>query len=157
MDAKKASIEQDENPAPNALRPSASNPTPEEWAQHFTSQDEAWHKDYDKRLLVKVDRRLMPTLVMSTRKNFETCSMFMANYENSVSTQFPRSIQSRPSSARHPGSGLGHVRDRFQPGNLHLLRRLFADAATIKPASHPSAPVFLSRIIMLSLGCCIDL
>ncbi|KAJ5007386.1 MFS transporter prlL [Colletotrichum sp. SAR 10_99] len=36
MDAKKASIEQDENPAPNALKPSASNPTPEEWAQHFT-------------------------------------------------------------------------------------------------------------------------
>ncbi|KAF4412916.1 putative transporter [Colletotrichum fructicola] len=70
MDAKKASIEQDENPAPNALKPSASNPTPEEWAQHFTSQDEAWHKDYDKKLLVKVDRRLMPTLVMMYLLNF---------------------------------------------------------------------------------------
>ncbi|KAJ0339995.1 hypothetical protein COL922a_003826 [Colletotrichum nupharicola] len=70
MDAKKASIEQDENPAPNPLKPSASNPTPEEWAQHFTSQDEAWHKDYDKKLLVKVDRRLMPTLVMMYLLNF---------------------------------------------------------------------------------------
>ncbi|KAJ0368989.1 hypothetical protein COL26b_010647 [Colletotrichum chrysophilum] len=70
MDAKKASIEQDENPAPNALKPSASNPTPEEWAQHFMSQDEAWHKDYDKKLLVKVDRRLMPTLVMMYLLNF---------------------------------------------------------------------------------------
>ncbi|KAI8298509.1 MFS transporter prlL [Colletotrichum sp. SAR11_59] len=70
MDAKKASIEQDENPAPNALKPSASNPTPEEWAQHFTSRDEAWHKDFDKSLLVKVDRRLMPTLVMMYLLNF---------------------------------------------------------------------------------------
>lgn len=68
MDANKPSIEQDENIAAGdytgALKPTASNPTPQEWAQHFTGQDEAWHKDMDKNLLRRVDRRLMPTLVV---------------------------------------------------------------------------------------------
>lgn len=67
MDANKPSIEQDENIAKGdngSLRPTASNPTPVEWAQHFTSQDEAWHKNLDKTLLKRVDRRLMPTLVV---------------------------------------------------------------------------------------------
>ncbi|WYZ45308.1 hypothetical protein EsH8_VIII_000624 [Colletotrichum jinshuiense] len=74
MDANKPSIEQDENIAAGdytgALKPTASNPTPQEWAQHFTGQDEAWHKDMDKNLLRRVDRRLMPTLVVMYLLNF---------------------------------------------------------------------------------------
>ncbi|GKT48628.1 putative transporter [Colletotrichum spaethianum] len=73
MDTTKPSIEQDENVVKGdtaSLKPTASNPTPVEWAQHFTSQDEAWHKNMDKTLLKRVDRRLMPTLVVMYLLNF---------------------------------------------------------------------------------------
>ncbi|KAL0937832.1 allantoate permease [Colletotrichum truncatum] len=70
METSKTSIEQNENQNSHALKPSASNPTPEEWTQHFTRQNQAWHNDFDKRLLVKVDRRLMPTLVIMYLLNF---------------------------------------------------------------------------------------
>ncbi|KAK2011024.1 major facilitator superfamily transporter [Colletotrichum eremochloae] len=73
MDANKPSIEQDENvvKADNAsVKPTAANPTPVEWAHHFTDQDEAWHKAMDKSLLKRVDRRLMPMLVIMYLLNF---------------------------------------------------------------------------------------
>ncbi|KAF6810785.1 allantoate permease [Colletotrichum sojae] len=70
MGAKKVSVEQNEHSPPNAAKPSASDPTPEEWARHFTSQEESWHIAFDKQLLRKVDMRLMPTLVVMYLLNF---------------------------------------------------------------------------------------
>ncbi|KAF4773647.1 major facilitator superfamily transporter [Colletotrichum scovillei] len=74
METNKPSVEQDENTVKgeteSVVKPTASNPTPVEWAQHFTSQDEAWHKAMDKTLLRRVDRRLMPTLVVMYLLNF---------------------------------------------------------------------------------------
>ncbi|KXH45769.1 major facilitator superfamily transporter [Colletotrichum nymphaeae SA-01] len=74
METNKPSVEQDENTVrgetESVVKPTASNPTPVEWAQHFTSQDEAWHNAMDKTLLRRVDRRLMPTLVVMYLLNF---------------------------------------------------------------------------------------
>ncbi|KFA68079.1 hypothetical protein S40285_02597 [Stachybotrys chlorohalonatus IBT 40285] len=75
MDAEKASIEQKEHveridTRGSVPRPMGADPTPEEWARHFDGQDEAWHKGFDKQLLRKVDRRLMPMLVLMYLLNF---------------------------------------------------------------------------------------
>ncbi|KAM5341437.1 hypothetical protein ACJ41O_014468 [Fusarium nematophilum] len=40
------------------------------WTERFDSQTEEWQKDFDKRLLRKVDTRLMPTLVVMYLLNF---------------------------------------------------------------------------------------
>jgi MFS family permease len=68
MDAEKASIQEQEHVAhktdASPLR------TPDEWNTLFDGKDENWHKDFDKKLLRKVDARLMPTLVMMYLLNF---------------------------------------------------------------------------------------
>ena len=66
MDAKKSLEEQDE--APNSSL--ANEPNPEAWVARFTSQDEEWRKTFEKKLLRKVDIRLMPTLVVMYLLNF---------------------------------------------------------------------------------------
>ncbi|OLN87986.1 putative transporter C11D3.18C 1 [Colletotrichum chlorophyti] len=74
MDVTKVKVEQDENApsgdAASVAKPTASDPTPQEWGQYFSNQDEAWHKEKDKSVLRRVDRRLMPTLVVMYLLNF---------------------------------------------------------------------------------------
>ncbi|KAH7309691.1 major facilitator superfamily domain-containing protein [Stachybotrys elegans] len=71
MDAEKASIQERENAAHTAEAASAiTQRTPEEWNALFDGKDEAWHKSFDKKLLRKVDARLMPTLVIMYLLNF---------------------------------------------------------------------------------------
>lgn len=45
-------------------------PNPEAWAEHFTSNGDEWCREFERKLLRKVDLRLMPTLVIMYLLNF---------------------------------------------------------------------------------------
>ncbi|KAI3577508.1 major facilitator superfamily domain-containing protein [Fusarium oxysporum f. sp. albedinis] len=64
MDTGKASVQMDEGDTPAAGR----EQNLESW--DFNNQTEEWRKDFDKKLLRKVDMRLMPTLVIMYLLNF---------------------------------------------------------------------------------------
>lgn len=72
MDASKISIEQAEK-AQKATSPSpaiAENLTTEDYAARFEAQDEEWRRRFDRKLLRKVDIRLLPTLIVMYLLNF---------------------------------------------------------------------------------------
>lgn len=64
----KASLDEKENAAPNTSL--SVEPNPEAWAERFTSQDEAWRTAFEKKLLRKVDMRLLPMLIIMYTLNF---------------------------------------------------------------------------------------
>jgi MFS family permease len=64
MDNLKPSLDETE------VVPSAAGQTPEAWAAHFTSQSEEWRRNFERKLLRKVDLRLMPTLMVMYLLNF---------------------------------------------------------------------------------------
>lgn len=72
MDAAKISLEQDEK-VQRAASPStaaAETSKNDEYVARFEAQDEEWRKEFDKRLLRKVDIRLLPTLIIMYLLNF---------------------------------------------------------------------------------------
>lgn len=72
MDAKEESTEV-ENGARLGTVPSSSSAnkaSTQTWTERFESQDEEWRRDFDKKLLAKVDLRLMPSLVIMYLLNF---------------------------------------------------------------------------------------
>jgi MFS family permease len=64
MDNLKPSLDETE------VVPSAAGQTPEAWATHFTSQSDEWRRNFERKLLRRVDLRLMPTLVVMYLLNF---------------------------------------------------------------------------------------
>lgn len=77
MDAPKVSLEEKEvAPAPAAPATNEPNsslavePNPQAWAERFTSNGDEWRRTYERKLLRKVDTRLMPTLVIMYLLNF---------------------------------------------------------------------------------------
>lgn len=73
MDSGKVELELQEHvneEGSRQLKPTASNPTPEAWAERFENESESWRKAFDKQLIRKVDIRLMPTLIVLYLFNF---------------------------------------------------------------------------------------
>lgn len=73
MTMEKVDLEEKEVAGPVDKTPNSSlavEPNPQAWADRFTSQGEEWRRDYESKLLRKVDLRLMPTLVIMYLLNF---------------------------------------------------------------------------------------
>ncbi|KAK7209985.1 hypothetical protein V2G26_017163 [Clonostachys chloroleuca] len=67
----KANVEEKEVAGGNVPSSSLStDPNPQDWAEHFISRGDEWRNIYERKLLRKVDMRLMPTLVIMYLLNF---------------------------------------------------------------------------------------
>lgn len=68
----KTSIEQEEDakPAPNEANAIATKLAEGGYTAHFEAQDEEWRKRIEKKLLRKVDARMLPTLIVMYLLNF---------------------------------------------------------------------------------------
>lgn len=68
----KTSIEQEEDakPAPNEANAIAAKLAEGGYTAHFEAQDEEWRKRIEKKLLRKVDARMLPTLIVMYLLNF---------------------------------------------------------------------------------------
>uniref|UniRef100_A0A8H7NJT1 Major facilitator superfamily (MFS) profile domain-containing protein n=1 Tax=Bionectria ochroleuca TaxID=29856 RepID=A0A8H7NJT1_BIOOC len=67
----KANVEEKEVVGDNVPSSSLStDPNPQDWAEQFTSRGVEWRNIYERKLLRKVDMRLMPTLVIMYLLNF---------------------------------------------------------------------------------------
>jgi MFS family permease len=71
METVKTSLEEKENTAAAGTTTSlTTEQTPEAWGEYFANQGEEWQTQFEKKLLRKVDIRLMPTLVCMYLLNF---------------------------------------------------------------------------------------
>jgi hypothetical protein len=109
----------------------------------FDTKDAEWHKAFEKKLMRKVDMRLIPLLIIMYLNNFVGMSEVQDQGRLKCKPSNSLLLRSRcigTSTSGFPRSRSRHDRHAVQPLHLDPVRRLPYDAAALESPHHPHAP-----------------